>query len=97
MYSYYRVNQIVFICQITQKTKRIWPQNNCQMNSITKWTSASHDCVDKIIVVKGAAMTQCLGVVKGLWHLAMLASFITVNGRSLCGAVWGPLTSLQGG
>ena len=32
-------------------------------------------------------MTQCLGVVKGLWHLAMLASFITVNGRSLCGAL----------
>ena len=25
-------------------------------------------------------MTQCLGVVKGLWHQAMLVSFVTVPG-----------------
>ena len=34
-----------FKCQITRKTKQIWPQNDCQMNRQTKWTWASHDFV----------------------------------------------------
>ena len=37
-------------------------------------------------------MTQCLGVVEGLWHLAMLASCIKVGPGVM---VWGPFTSLQ--
>ena len=32
-------------------------------------------------------MMQLLGVMKGLWHQAMLVLFVTVNGRSWCGGL----------
>ena len=60
----YPVSKGCFIFQIRRK---IW------------WTAASHDHVLITYCCEGNSMRQCLDVVEGLWHQALLASCIMVG------------------